>query len=103
VNFVVTLLLLLLPTVIWLAWRHGAPGRDGWGMRDGIVIGANLIVAGGVLIFAFAGRELGAATTVKLVEDAEGNVVERVVPKAAFRTSVLAVPFVFTGHVTRRT
>ncbi|MCL7969973.1 MAG: hypothetical protein M8867_10165, partial [marine benthic group bacterium] len=29
VNFVVTLLLLLLPTVIWLAWRHGAPGRDG--------------------------------------------------------------------------
>ncbi|MCL7983598.1 MAG: tetratricopeptide repeat protein, partial [marine benthic group bacterium] len=93
VNFVVTLLLLLLPTVIWLAWRHGAPGRDGWGLRDGIVIGSNLIVAGGVLIFAFAGRELGAATTVKLVEDAEGNVVERVVPKAAFRTSVLAFPF----------
>ena len=27
VNFAVALLLLFLPTVAWLAWRHGAPGR----------------------------------------------------------------------------
>jgi len=93
VNFVVTLLLLLLPSVVWLAWRHGAPGRDGWKLVDGGVIGANLAVAAGALTLVFAGRELGAATTVKVVEDEEGNVVERVVPKAAFRTSVLSFPF----------
>ena len=92
-NFVVTLLLLLLPSVVWLAWRHGAPGRDGWKLLDGGVIGANLVAAAGVLILAFAGRELGAATTVKTLEDEEGNVVERVVPKAAFRTSILTFPF----------
>lgn len=93
VNFVVTLLLLLLPSVAWLAWRHGAPGRDAWGVRDGGVVVANLVVAAGVLVLAFAGRELGAATTVKLVEDDQGNVVERVVPRAAFRRAVLGFRF----------
>ena len=93
VNFVVTLLLLLLPSVAWLAWRHGAPGRDDWGAKDGGVILANLVVAAGVLVLAFAGRELGAATTVKLVEDDQGNVVERAVPKAAFRRAVLGFRF----------
>ncbi|MEJ2547751.1 MAG: hypothetical protein P8125_08010, partial [Gemmatimonadota bacterium] len=102
VNFVVTLLLLLLPSVVWLAWRHGAPGRDGWKLLDGGVIAANLVLAAGVLMLTFAGRELGAATTVKLVEDEEGNVVERVVPKAAFRTSVLTFPFEYeTGDPDR--
>ncbi|KPJ74629.1 MAG: hypothetical protein AMS19_15120 [Gemmatimonas sp. SG8_23] len=93
VNFVVTLLLVLLPSVIWLAWRHGAPGRDGWGARDGGIIFVNLVVAAGVLVLTFAGRELGAATTVKLVEDDQGNVVERAVPKAAFRKAVLGFRF----------
>jgi len=93
VNFVVMFLLLLLPSVIWLAWRHGAPGRDGWGARDGGIIFVNLVVAAGVLVLTFAGRELGAATTVKLVEDDQGNVVERAVPKAAFRKAVLGFRF----------
>ena len=93
VNFFVTLLLLLLPSVVWLAWRHGAPGRDGWGLKDGGIIVTNLVVAAGVLVLTFAGRELGAATTVKLVEDDQGNVVERVVPKAAFRRALLGFRF----------
>jgi Flp pilus assembly protein TadD len=93
VNFVVTLLLLLLPSVAWLAWRHGAPGKDRWGAKDGGVIFANLVAAAGVLVLAFAGRELGAATTLKLVEDDEGNVVERAVPKAAFRRALLGFRF----------
>ena len=93
VNFVVTLLVLLLPSVAWLAWRHGAPGRDGWRLLDGGVIFANLVVAAGVLVLSFTGRELGAATTVKLLEDDQGNVVERVVPRAAFRRALLGFRF----------
>jgi len=93
VNFVVTLLLLLLPSVAWLAWRHGAPGRDVWSVKDGGVVFANLVAAAGVLVLAFAGRELGAATTVKLVEDDQGNVVERAVPRAAFRRALLGFRF----------
>jgi tetratricopeptide (TPR) repeat protein len=92
-NFVVTGLLLLLPAVAVLAWRHGAPGEDGWTRIDGAVIGLNLILAGGVLAAVFGGRELGAATTVRLLEDDDGNTVERVLPKAEFRRTVLVWDF----------
>jgi tetratricopeptide (TPR) repeat protein len=94
VNFVVTALLLLLPSVAWLAWRHGAPGREkDWGLPDGAFVIGNLVIGAGILILAFAGRELGAATTVRLIEDDDGNVVERAVPKAEFRKSLLGFRF----------
>ena len=92
-TLVVTTLLLLLPAVLVLAWRHGAPGADRWTKVDGTVIGLNLAVAAGILFVMFGGQELGAATTVKLVEDETGNTVERVVPKAAFRRNVLLYDF----------
>jgi tetratricopeptide (TPR) repeat protein len=92
-NFVVTGLLLLLPAVAILAWRHGAPGEDKWTRIDGAVIGLNLMLAGGVLAMVFSGKELGAATTVRLLEDDDGNTVERVIPKAEFRRNVLVWDF----------
>jgi tetratricopeptide (TPR) repeat protein/TolB-like protein len=92
-NFVVAALLLVLPTVIVLAWRHGAPGEDGWTRTDLLVSGLNLVVAAGVLILAFGNEELGAAATVQLLEDDAGNTVERVIPKAAFRRDVLVWDF----------
>jgi len=92
-NFVVTTLLLLLPTVAVLAWRHGAPGEDRWTRTDAAVIGLNMVAAGGILMLAFRGQELGAATTVRLLEDDDGNTVERVIPKAAFRRDVMVWDF----------
>jgi tetratricopeptide (TPR) repeat protein len=92
-NFVVITLLLLLPMVVALAWRHGAPGQDAWTTTDGAVIGLNLAAAAGILVFAFSGQELGAATTVRLLEDDAGNTVERVIPKAGFRRDVLVWDF----------
>lgn len=92
-NFVVTTLLFLLPAVIVLAWRHGAPGQDAWTKTDGAVIGLNLIAAATVLTFAFGDQELGAATTVRLLEDDDGNTVERVIPKAAFRRNLIVWDF----------
>lgn len=92
-NFVVAILLLLLPSVAWLAWRHGAPGPDGWKRLDGTVILANLLVAVVVLGFGFGGEELGAATTTKVLEDEEGNRVERVVPKESLLRKVQIVGF----------
>ena len=92
-NFVVTALLIFLPMVVVLAWRHGAPGQDGWTKTDGALIGLNLIAAGGILTFTFSGQELGAATTVRLLEDDDGNTVERVIPKAAFRRDVMVWDF----------
>jgi len=92
-NFIVTTLLLLLPMVVVLAWRHGAPGEDQWTKTDAAVIGINLVAVGGVLMIAFSDQELGAATSVRLLEDDQGNTVERVIPKAAFRRDVLLYPF----------
>ncbi len=92
-NLVVMSLGLLLPGVIVLAWRHGAPGASEWTKVDGAAIGLNLIVAAGVLYVVFGGQQLGAATTIKLVEDMEGNTVERVIPKAEFRRNVLLYNF----------
>ena len=92
-NFVVTGLLLLLPAVAILAWRHGTPGEDKWTRVDATVVALNLIVAGGILMTVFSGQELGAATTVRLLEDDDGNTVERVLPKAEFRRNVLVWDF----------
>ena len=92
-NFVVAALMLLLPMVVVLAWRHGAPGQDRWTKTDGALIGLSLIAAAGVLGFTFRGQELGAATTVRLLEDDDGNTVERVIPKAAFRRDVMVWDF----------
>lgn len=92
-SFVVTLLLLLLPSVAWLAWRHGAPGPDGWSRADFTVTLANLVVAALVLGSTFGGEELGAATTTKVLEDEEGNRVERSVPKESMVRKVQIVGF----------
>jgi len=92
-NFMVATLLLVFPGALVLAWRHGAPGADEWTKVDAAVIGLNLVAATGVLIAVFSGHELGAATTVRLLEDDAGNTVERVIPKAEFRRDVLVWDF----------
>lgn len=92
-TFVAVLLLLFIPTVVVIAWRHGAPGRDLWRRTDAAAIALNVAGAATVLFFAFRGQELGAMTTLRLVEDAEGDTVQRVVPKAEFRRSVLLYDF----------
>jgi len=93
INLVVTALLLILPMIVILAWRHGAPGADAWTKVDAAVVGLSMIAAGGILFLVFGEQELGAATTVRLLEDDDGNTVERVIPKAAFRRDVLLWDF----------
>ncbi len=87
-SFVFLLILLLLPSVVLLAWRHGAPGPDRWGRMEAIGIPLNLLLAATVLNSGFSGKDLGAATTTVTVEDEAGNEVERLVPKQAFRKKV---------------
>jgi len=42
-------LLVMAPSVILLAWGHGAPGRDAWTKLQGTVLGLNLILAAGAM------------------------------------------------------
>ncbi|MGD2155039.1 MAG: tetratricopeptide repeat protein, partial [Gemmatimonadales bacterium] len=78
----------MIPTVLLLAWFHGAPGNDEWTRAEKIGIPANLALAGVILVVAFGGKDLGAATASVRLETEAGETVERVVPKAEFRKSV---------------
>ncbi|MGD8700175.1 MAG: tetratricopeptide repeat protein, partial [Gemmatimonadales bacterium] len=84
---------LLIPTVIILAYFHGAPGRDRWTRVEKIGIPANIAVAGLLLTAAFAGKNLGAATESIVLEDETGESVERVVPKGEFRKNLASFYF----------
>lgn len=88
IDIVLVSLLALLPTVIMLAWNHGAPGRDGWRKREAIGIGLNLVVAAAFIVVAFGGASLGAAAYTVETVDEEGNTVVREVPKAAFYSTI---------------
>lgn len=92
-DFIVVGWVLLLPGVSMVAWFHGRPGRDRWTRLERVSLAVNLVVAAGVLFGLFRGRDLGAATTKVLLEDEEGNAIERVVPKSEFRKSVVVFPF----------
>ncbi len=93
VNLVALALLLLLPAVVTLAWVHGRPGRDTWGRTPKVVVPANVIAAILTIVFLFQGRELGAVTRTIEVEDENGAVSERVVPKSDFRQRVVIFYF----------
>jgi class 3 adenylate cyclase/TolB-like protein len=67
-TFVLSLLLIMLPTVVWLTWNHGAPGPDGWKRSDVLFAGANLALAAGIL-FGPVGIEIGELLT----RDPEGR------------------------------
>ena len=71
--------LLLLPTVLMLAWFHGKPGKDADEMprAEKIGIPANIVLCAGVLWLLFGGEDLGAATTSVTVETEDGEIVER--------------------------
>ena len=92
-RFVLAALLLLLPSVLMLAWFHGRPGRDDVPLAEKIGIPANLAVAALALLLLFGGRDLGAATETILVRTEDGEIVERVVAKTEFRKKAALFPF----------
>ncbi|MEN8006260.1 MAG: tetratricopeptide repeat protein [Candidatus Krumholzibacteriota bacterium] len=89
VNLIGLALLFLLPSVITLAWVHGRPGKDTWGRAPKMVVPANLAATALLLVILFSGRDLGAVTQTIAVEDENGTVKERVVPKDEYRRRVL--------------
>ena len=81
---VMAALVLLLPSVVMLAWHHGRPGRDEVPMAEKIGIPVNLVLAAAMLVLLFRGANLGPRTTTAFVEMG-GETVERTVAKPEFR------------------
>ncbi len=88
VNLVGIGLILFLPSVLILAWVHGQPGRDSWGRSPKILLPTNLLAVG-FLFFMFRGQALGTVTETIEVQDENGEVSVRVIPKSQFRRRVL--------------
>jgi tetratricopeptide (TPR) repeat protein len=88
VDFLLVLLASFVPTVLMLAWFHGAPGRDEWTRVEKIGIPLNILLCIGLLVVLFRGEELGATTTTVTVTDEEGQQVERVVARPELRRRI---------------
>ena len=93
-NLVLLASLLLLPTVILLAWFHGKSGRDRETLArtERVGIPVNLGLCAIVLWTVFAGEDLGRMTTAVTVTDEDGQAVEREIVKPEFRKSVALFP-----------
>lgn len=91
-NLVLAALVLLLPSVVMVTYFHGRKGPDQWARIEKVFVPLNLLVAIVILFAGFTGKDLGAVTTRVTVEDEEGNLLERVVPKSEFRKRVAFFP-----------
>lgn len=84
---------LMIPTVLMLAYYHGAPGRDEWTRVEKIGVPVNFLAAGALLFVLFSGKELGAITRSVTLQTEAGEQVEREVPKQAFVESLAIFHF----------
>jgi tetratricopeptide (TPR) repeat protein/tRNA A-37 threonylcarbamoyl transferase component Bud32 len=85
-GFVLAVLGFLLPAVVVVAYALGGGAR--WRAAQTAGVSANVAVAILALAVLFGGKDLGAATMAVTVTDEEGNSVQRVIPKEAFRKRI---------------
>jgi len=89
--------LMLWPCYLHCVYNHGKPEPAKRLFSKKFIIPTNLVVAFFVLFFVFRGQDLGAATTKVVVEDEEGNVIERQIPKQEFKKRTALFPMDFQG------
>jgi class 3 adenylate cyclase len=88
VDFTWVIFLSLIPTVLFLAYFHGKPGRNKWTKFERIGLPVNFLFTILLLIFIFKGKDLGATTTAVTIENEDGEKIERVVVKNEFRKKI---------------
>ena len=88
VDFTLTFILSLIPSILVIAYFHGAPGKDGWTKVEKIGIPINILTSILILFIFFSAEDLGAATETVLIENEDGEKIERVIPKADFRKNL---------------
>ncbi|MFK7956112.1 MAG: tetratricopeptide repeat protein [Lysobacterales bacterium] len=76
-------MLACLPTVIMVAWFHGAPGRDKWRRRELVGVPLNLIAAIGLVMVFNPENPVEAASQIRSATDENGETVTVEVPVAA--------------------
>ena len=66
-------MLSFLPTVIMLAWFHGAPGKDEWRKVEKLGIPLNLVASGALVFFLLPGAPMEAASQVRTATTQSGE------------------------------
>ena len=92
-DFCIAFLLSMIPTVLILAYLHGARGQAKLVKTEKIIIPVNLVLSVALLFFLFYGRDLGAATKKIIYIDDDGLTIERTIPKSEFRKKVALTYF----------
>ncbi|MEE2859047.1 MAG: tetratricopeptide repeat protein [Candidatus Neomarinimicrobiota bacterium] len=93
VDFTLTTILSLIPSILILAYFHGAPGKDDWSKVEKIGIPVNILASIIILFMFFSAEDLGAATETVYTQDENGNKIERIIPKANFRKNLAIFHF----------
>jgi tetratricopeptide (TPR) repeat protein len=89
----------LIPVVTIVAYARDGHKR-GLPAAVKLAVPANIFGSAVILWLAFGSKDLGAATTSIVVEDENGNTVERIVPKSAFRKRLAIFFFENAGDST---
>ena len=98
IDILLFFLILMLPGVAIVAYNHGKPGKDIWTKTEKVFLPLNIMVALSILFFSFKGAELGASADTIQVEDASGEIIEKVVSKQSFRKTMAIFYFENKGQ-----
>ncbi|MCP4413885.1 MAG: hypothetical protein GY808_15105 [Gammaproteobacteria bacterium] len=85
-------IVLLFPSILILAYRHGAPGIQDWTKIEKIGIPGNFLITLLIIFSQFASKDLGASAEMITGVGPDGSIIERERPKAEFRRR-LAISF----------
>ena len=77
-----------IPSICLISYFHGTPGKDKWQPIEKIGIPINILVSIIMVFIVFSPRDLGAVTESIIIEDENGNVVQKVIPKSEFRKKI---------------
>ena len=77
-------MVLLFPSILILAYRHGAPGEQSWTSVEKIGIPTNILVTFLIIISQFASKDLGASSEKIYGLGPDGSMIELHRPKAEF-------------------
>ncbi len=85
VELVLVILVSLLPSVLVIAYCHGAPGRNKRPTSERFLVPVNVILCIALCFFFFNGKDLTSISKKVTLKDETGKTTERIVPKSSFR------------------
>lgn len=87
------ILLSLIPTVFLITYFHGKRKSSKWTPAELVGFPANIAFTLLIVIFMFKGKDLGAATEKLMLENEDGETIERMVVKSEFRKKMALYNF----------